>query len=357
MSVAQLFRLLGVRLAAPAAEGLCRRVWDVDGFLERVRLECARTDRSGQAFSLVVLRAGDGGGLRAAARVAGERIRETDEPGWLGDHELGILLADTPAAGAHTLADALAARLRAEGTALAEPDVYTYPGDWTEPPPASASGQPYGAPPPARRYPAWKRAMDVAGAAAGLVLLLPLLLLIALAVRLSSPGPVLYRQRRIGHRGRPFTMLKFRSMRADAGEEAHARHLAALVAGTAAPDAGGGFKLRGDARVTPLGAVLRRTSLDELPQLLNVLRGDMGLVGPRPEPCYARDGYSRWYHRRVLDTKPGITGPWQVAARSRVTYENMVRIDLRYARRPTLPGDLGLLARTVRAVVSGQGAC
>ena len=358
MSPADLVRRLGVRLAAPAADPLPRRVWDVDAFLERVRLECARSDRSGQELSLVVLRLPEGAALRAA-RVAGERIRETDELGWLDGGELGVLLTDTPAAGARIVAEALTTRLRSEGAKVDAPAVYTYPGDWIGPVPDAAghTGEPYGAPPPARRYPAWKRAMDVAGAAAGLVLLLPLLLLIALAVAVSSPGPVLYRQTRIGYRGRPFTVLKFRSMRTDAGEGAHAAYLAQLVAGTAAPNAAGEFKLRGDPRVTPLGAVLRRTSLDELPQLLNVLRGDMGLVGPRPEPCYAREGYSRWYHRRVLDTKPGITGPWQVAARSRVTYENMVRIDLRYARRPTLPGDLGLLARTLRAVVSGQGAC
>jgi lipopolysaccharide/colanic/teichoic acid biosynthesis glycosyltransferase len=358
VSPAALVRRLSLRLAAPAAEPLPRRVWDAEGFRERVRLECARTDRSGCEFSLVVLRVGEDGVPRAA-RVAGERIRETDELGRMDDGALAVLLTDTPAEGARTVADALAALVRAEGTPLDPPAVYTYPGDWLAPIPesfASADG-PYGDPPPARRYPAWKRGMDVAGAVTGLFLLLPLLLAIALAVRLSSPGPVLYRQARIGYRGRPFTMLKFRSMRAEAGDGAHAAYLAALVAGTAAPNADGEFKLRGDPRVTRVGAFLRRTSLDELPQLLNVLWGHMGLVGPRPEPCYARGGYSRWYHRRVLDTKPGITGPWQVAARSRVTYETMVRIDLRYARRPTLLADLGLLARTLRAVVSGQGAC
>ena len=351
MSPAEMVRRLGWRFAAPAAAPLPRRVWDEDALRERIRLECARTDRSGREFSLAVFRAAPDGAARVV-EVAAARIRETDELGWLAPGELAVLLTETDGAGARTLGESLGALLAEDGEDATPPAVYTYPGDWIAP----ASGA-YGAPPPLRRYPAWKRAMDVAGAAAALLVLAPLLLLIALAVRWTSPGPALFRQTRIGYGGRPFSMLKFRSMRTDADDDAHARYLAELVAGRAAANADGEFKLRGDPRVTRLGAWLRRTSLDELPQLVNVLRGDMGLVGPRPEPCYARDGYSRWYHRRVLDTKPGITGPWQVAARSRVTYETMVRMDLRYARRPHPLGDLGLLARTFRAVVSGQGAC
>jgi lipopolysaccharide/colanic/teichoic acid biosynthesis glycosyltransferase len=166
---------------------------------------------------------------------------------------------------------------------------------------------------------------------------------------------VIFRQARTGFGGRPFRMLKFRTMRADADDAAHARYLAALVAGTE-DDGGAPRKLRDDPRLTPIGGFLRRWSLDELPQLLNVLRGEMSLVGPRPEPVYVARSYPRWYHRRVLHAKPGITGAWQVGGRSRVSYETMVRMDLRYARAPTLGGDLALLFHTLRAVVSREGA-
>jgi lipopolysaccharide/colanic/teichoic acid biosynthesis glycosyltransferase len=352
VSPAALLRAFRAAPAAPPAA--VRRVWGEDDFRERIRLECARTDRSGRPFSLLVVADPDPAAAAAIVRRAAERIRETDELGRMGPDRLGVLLTETPREGAETVAGTLAAILREERLLLPAPAVYTYPGDWLVEETGSA---PYGEPPPVRPYPRWKRAMDVAGSLAALALLAPLLLAVALAVRLSSPGPVLFRQARIGQGGRPFTILKFRTMRDGAGDAAHAAYLAELVGGRARPNEAGEYKLRGDPRVTRTGAFLRRTSLDELPQLLNVLRGEMALVGPRPEPCYAREGYAGWYHRRVLHARPGITGPWQVAARSRVTYENMVRMDLRYARGPSVLGDVGLLARTVRAVVAGRGAC
>jgi lipopolysaccharide/colanic/teichoic acid biosynthesis glycosyltransferase len=331
-------------------------VWDEAGFRERIRLECARSDRSGRAFSLLVLREPDPQSANAITRRIAGRIRETDELGRMDAVQLGVLLTETPREGAGLLAGEVAALLRQDNLLLPAPAVYTYPGDWIGAT-AEPDEDPYGAPPPVPAYPRWKRTMDVAGALVALAILAPLLAVAALAVRLSSPGPVLFRQARIGYGGRPFAILKFRTMTHGAGDDLHARYVAELVAGRAAPNGSGEFKLRGDPRVTRVGAVLRRWSLDELPQLLNVLRGEMALVGPRPEPCYARQGYAGWYHRRVLETKPGITGPWQVAARSRVTYENMVRMDLRYGRTLTAHGDVGLLVRTLRAVVRGEGAC
>jgi lipopolysaccharide/colanic/teichoic acid biosynthesis glycosyltransferase len=200
---------------------------------------------------------------------------------------------------------------------------------------------------------AFKRAIDLAGAALGLAMLAPVMLLIALAVRLSSPGPVLFRQLRLGRGGQPFYVLKFRTMDADAE-----RRMAELESRN---EAVGGvlFKIRRDPRVTPLGRFLRRSSLDELPQLINVLRGEMSLVGPRPlqlRDSYRLEDLDREAFKRRLSVPPGITGPWQVGGRSDGT-EGMIRQDLDYIARWWLGLDLKILLQTVPAVLSGRGAC
>lgn len=204
--------------------------------------------------------------------------------------------------------------------------------------------------PPVRRGPqlVLKAALDRAGAALGLALLAPLFALLALAVRMDSDGPALYRQTRVGHRGRPFTMWKFRSMAVDA--DRLRTHL------TPSNDVDGPlFKMRADPRVTRLGRLLRRTSLDELPQLVNVLRGEMSLVGPRPPLPDEVDAYEGPALRRLL-VKPGLTGPWQVGGRSDLSWDESLALDLRYADNWSLTTDLDLLARTFRAVVDGRGA-
>ncbi|CAL9430826.1 sugar transferase [Streptomyces sp. enrichment culture] len=204
--------------------------------------------------------------------------------------------------------------------------------------------------PPLRRGPQLvaKGALDRVGAALGLVLLAPLFALVALAVRLDSPGPALYRQTRIGRRGVPFTMWKFRSMTTDADR------LRPRLAAVNEVD-GPLFKMRADPRVTRVGRVLRRTSLDELPQLVNVVRGEMSLVGPRPPLPAEVAAYGATARRRLL-VKPGLTGPWQVSGRSDLSWDESLALDLRYTDNWSLTTDLDLLARTVRAVVDGRGA-
>lgn len=189
---------------------------------------------------------------------------------------------------------------------------------------------------------AGKRVVDVAGSACLLLVLAPLMLVLALMVHASSPGPVLFRQVRVGFHGREFEMLKFRSM----AQDAEAR-LAEL---RTARDMGNEvlFKMRDDPRVTPLGRILRRYSLDELPQLLNVLAGSMSLVGPRPPLPGEVDRYEDHVHRRFL-VKPGITGLWQVSGRSALSWDDTVRLDLTYAEGWTLTGDVSILLRTFRA--------
>ena len=229
------------------------------------------------------------------------------------------------------------------------------------------------------------RALDIVGAALLLVLLAPLLAAIAIAVRLDSPGPAVFRQQRIGRGRRPFTVNKFRSMHDGAAHDRHREFVLGLIKGEPprhdisepghessaresarpnaadqdSPDHDDGprpyYKMVADPRITRVGGILRRSSLDELPQLWNVLRGDMSLVGPRPAIPYEVDHYPpAWLHR--LAVKPGITGLWQVNGRSQVTLEEMVRLDVEYARRRTLWLNIRILARTVPTVLSAKGA-
>ena len=194
---------------------------------------------------------------------------------------------------------------------------------------------------------AGKRLFDLACAAPLALVTLPLMTCIAVAIRLSSPGPVLFRQRRIGVNGRPFTLVKFRSMVPDA--EARLEALRALN-----ETSGAAFKLRNDPRVTRVGRFIRRTSIDELPQFWNVLRGEMSIVGPRPLPAET-DQFQR-RHLRRLSVKPGITCTWQVSGRSSIGFDRWMELDLAYIDSWSLWQDVKILARTIPAVLIGRGA-
>jgi len=205
-----------------------------------------------------------------------------------------------------------------------------------------------------------KRTLDVVASLLLLVLLAPALAVIAALVKMTSPGPAFFGQTRVGHLTKPFTVRKFRTMYAHADSAVHREFVSRFIAASATdghPPANGFFKLTNDPRITPLGRFLRKTSLDELPQLWNVLRGDMSLVGPRPPVPYEYLQYRPWHRRRVIEAKPGLTGLWQVAGRSRTTFDEMVRLDLRYARTRSLRKDLAIICRTPPVVISGKGAC
>jgi len=206
-----------------------------------------------------------------------------------------------------------------------------------------------------------KRCIDVICSLVLLVGLWPVLSVIALLVKSTSEGPVLFRQRRIGEFGTAFTFLKFRSMCQNNDPKIHQEYVARLIQGKAeAKQSADGkaavYKLTNDPRITPLGRFLRRTSLDELPQLFNVLIGDMSLVGPRPPVPYEFEQYDIWHRRRMFEVKPGITGLWQVKGRSRTTFDEMVRLDLKYAKTWSIRMDLKILLQTPLAVISGEGA-
>ena len=205
-----------------------------------------------------------------------------------------------------------------------------------------------------------KRIMDTCGSALALLVFSPLLLVIALAIKLTSKGPVFFRQKRVGQYGEQFVFLKFRSMYVNNDASAHKAYVKTLIAGSAQNHGNGDgkvvYKLTKDPRITRVGALLRRTSLDELPQFINVLKGEMSLVGPRPAIAYEVEAYDIWHRRRVLEAKPGITGLWQVNGRSRIKFDDMVRLDLRYAKTWSPWMDLKILMRTPVAVVFGDGA-
>jgi lipopolysaccharide/colanic/teichoic acid biosynthesis glycosyltransferase len=200
-----------------------------------------------------------------------------------------------------------------------------------------------------------RRTLDIGVAAVVLLLMAPVIAIVALTVRLSSPGPIFFRQRRLGRSMRPFTVLKFRTMRADADSALHRDYVRSLI-GTDAPEnpPDNLYKLVVDPRVTKVGRFLRSWSLDEVPQLWNVLRGEMSLVGPRPVIEYEVEQYPDWYLRRFA-VKPGMTGLWQVSGRNERTYEEMVRFDVEYAERRSLWMDLRILARTAIVVMRRQG--
>jgi len=206
-----------------------------------------------------------------------------------------------------------------------------------------------------------KRVIDVVGSAALLLILSPLVGLIAIAIKLTSKGPVIFQQERLGQFGSRFKCLKFRTMYTNNDPSIHQEYIQRFIAGQ--PDSENGnsgkpvvYKITNDSRVTPLGRFLRKTSLDELPQFWNVLRGEMSLVGPRPSLPYEFEIYEIWHRRRVLEVKPGITGLWQVSGRSRTCFDDMVRLDVRYSQSWSIWLDVKILLATPRAVLSGDGA-
>jgi lipopolysaccharide/colanic/teichoic acid biosynthesis glycosyltransferase len=209
--------------------------------------------------------------------------------------------------------------------------------------PAGSVGELLAAP-----LPWWKRWIDIAGAAVGIILSSPLMLIAAMSVRLSSPGPIIFSQKRSGLGGKPFQIYKFRTMVVNA--EAKRKELAAL-----SEQDGPAFKLTNDPRLTKIGRILRKTSIDELPQLFNVLKGDMSLVGPRPLPCSESEGCLPWQKHRMNIT-PGLTCIWQVKGRSRVGFDDWVRMDMAYMRRRTLWKDIQIIFATIPAVLLRRGA-
>jgi lipopolysaccharide/colanic/teichoic acid biosynthesis glycosyltransferase len=185
---------------------------------------------------------------------------------------------------------------------------------------------------------------------------MPLFVILAILVKLTSRGPVLFCQKRVGRYGKEFNFYKFRTMYTGNDPRIHQEYVTKLIAGDL-NESSGVYKIVNDPRITPVGRFLRKSSLDELPQFFNILKNDMSLVGPRPPLPYEFERYQTWHKRRVLELKPGLTGLWQVEGRSRTTFDEMVRMDLRYAIERSLWVDVKIILQTPSAMFSGRGAC
>jgi lipopolysaccharide/colanic/teichoic acid biosynthesis glycosyltransferase len=341
-------------------------------FKEALVRERKRADRLDQPLAVLLLgpsatHAGAGGWASILRTLAAVK-RDGDLVGWFEQGAvLGLLLPETTGTGAlavrHRLARDVAGRAAESALVTSSSRVFAYGAHSALPGNAVPSVDLLLDDVTEQRHDPWqeaaKRGLDILGSLLLLALFAPLLLAIFVVVKWTSPGPSLFRQVRVGRGGEPFTMLKFRTMYADAGHGVHQEYVTWFIKSSGRQPCNGHdvFKLTNDTRITPAGRFLRRTSLDELPQFWNVLRGDMSLVGPRPPLPFEVEQYEPWHRRRVLEAKPGVTGPWQVFGRSRTTFDEMVRLDLRYARTHCLWTDIKILAATPHAMVSGKGAC
>jgi lipopolysaccharide/colanic/teichoic acid biosynthesis glycosyltransferase len=351
-------------------------------FRRMIAIERKRTERSQKPFLLTLLETGNSQGLDKNGEVLDKMVsallpatRETDVIGWYKDKTtVGVMFTDLVIDDKNSVLGVILSKVSTTLREELTPDQFDqvsisfhfFPDSWDQNYPGRPSNP--------TLYPdifspnrsrqsllGIKRGMDIAGSALLLVLCSPLLLLISAAIKATSEGPVLFRQRRVGQYGQHFTFLKFRSMHANNDHSVHKEFITQFITsraqGERSPTNGDKiYKLPNDKRVTRVGRFLRKTSLDELPQFFNVLIGDMSLVGPRPPIPYELAAYQTWHRRRVLEVKPGITGLWQVTGRSRVKFDEMVRLDLRYATSWSPWLDLKILLRTPLAVVKGTGA-
>jgi lipopolysaccharide/colanic/teichoic acid biosynthesis glycosyltransferase len=339
-------------------------------FLNQLRLEKRRVDRSKAPLSMVLYRHDGKKGelthnVRMLLKLLRASKRETDILGQLDNDVIAILLLDTNQDGMKRFME----KVVSEGGDLPfSMGGETYPNHLFEnvlrgsefPVDFQSFVLDDSAGPHFIGLLA-KRAFDIVVTATMILLALPLMLVVAFAVARTSPGPIIFRQTRLGKGCAPFVFYKFRSMSVNVDDTIHREFVTTLIKGghkeiNQQDAANPLYKIKCDPRLTPIGGFIRKTSLDELPQLFNVLKGDMSLVGPRPPLPYEAEKYQAWHLRRILEIKPGITGLWQVEGRSKVSFDEMVRMDLRYTRDWSLLLDLKILTKTVAVVLRREGA-
>jgi len=362
---------------------------------QRVKEEKLRTCRTGSPFSMVLFNPlklishdnkGSRKAIKAITKILDQETRETDIKGWWNKSTLAILLSDTSPEGAFGFVDKFFSTIQANchpmTGSIDKPNfrIYTFPSTLqahrnAKDKSSNDSNQKRQESnnlknPEAHNLSTWngfkkyqeliKRSLDIILSTTGLILLSPVFLVSALLIKLDSPGPAIYKQTRVGKGGKCFTFFKFRTMYHNCDERIHENHIKNLANNNVCLSCNGRFnessyKLTEDDRITRVGNVLRKTSLDELPQLLNVLKGDMSLVGPRPHPVYEAALYNQWRRYR-LDVKPGITGLGQVDGRYNREYEEVYRLDVRYSKDASLLLDLKILLKTLLVVLSSRGA-
>ena len=351
-------------------------------FRQMLCRERKRAERSRRPLILMLIgsngvgrRKSDISTLARISNMLGSTVRETDLAGWFETNAvLGAIFTELGTTDIASAAKTIEGKVAAALKKTLKPgqlngfqiSFYAFPEGW------NGSGEEHCVEP--ALYPdlfefekrkraslLTKRGMDIAGSVCALILFAPFFIAFSAFIKLTSRGPVFFRQERIGQYGTPFEFLKFRSMHVSTDAAIHRAYVTNFIAGkTEQPAANGNgkaiYKLTNDPRVTWIGNFMRRTSLDEIPQFWNVLTGEMSLVGPRPPIPYEIEAYDIWHRRRLLEAKPGITGLWQVHGRSSTTFDEMVRLDLQYSKNWSPLLDLKILLQTPRAVFSGDGA-
>lgn len=359
----------------------------MEEFRAIIRHECARCDRNSHQFSLVLIAMENPNGHRYSNQFVKNiirRMRTTDELGWFDEHNIGIFLPETTNSGAKKFIE--------ETLADNNFKIYTYPSSFpheidkddgngrnrnftdkgsgkSNPPddipkpndPINNDNEPYihhresdrsleemllG-----KNLPFMKRSIDIIGSFTGLIIFSPLFLLIAVYIKIVSPGPVFFKQERLGYLGKPFTMWKFRTMGYNADTEIHQKHLKELIQSGRTLDKLDQGK---DNRIFLLSGIIRKTCIDELPQLINVLKGDMSLSGPRPCLLYEAEEFANWQNQR-FHAFPGMTGLWQVNGKNRTTFKEMMRLDIRYSRTNSFWMDLMIFLKTGPVIIGQIG--
>jgi len=343
-----------------------------------LELERARVDRTGSQFSLVLFDTGhsDNGVPQHISQILEARLRITDEAGWFDHRQVGVVMPDTTEQGAWKLAEDVCQPV------FGSPrspfcTVYTYPSDWlTEifeedspdtsfkinfPSDGNNKKKTKKQITPldfkyncrmlkqslAPRNPFWKRTIDIIGTMLLLILFFPLFLMIGVLIKMVSPGPVFFKQKRVGYQGKIFDCLKFRTMTVNADNSLHEQYVCQL---TCSEKPMTKLDMEDDERIIPFGNLLRITALDELPQLINVIRGEMSLIGPRPCLPYEARNYQIWQRKR-FHAMPGLTGFWQVNGKNRTTFKEMIRMDIRYVKEMCLWLDMKILMGTIPAIL------
>jgi len=353
-------------------------IWSVEEFRAILERERARSDRSGDRFSLVVFDAEIFETRETLEHLLIEvlytRIRPTDEVGWFDKAKVGVVLPDTPPLGARKLAGEICRKISVR-TQPPTFNVYTYPSekitdfkmnlkdifsDEKDRTAETADDNAFGnirilkikgnigriESYFALQIPFWKRGIDIISSLLGLVLLFPLFLSISVLIKILSPGPVFFKQKRVGYLGQKFVLYKFRTMRVNADTTVHKKHVAQLI-----KDGKPLAKMDNyDSRIFPFGKFLRLTGLDELPQLINILKGEMSLIGPRPELLSSLRHCERWHAMR-FDAKPGLSGLWQVSDKTTTTFTEMMRLDISYVKKMSFWLDAMIFLKTLPTVV------
>lgn len=340
-------------------------------FIRQLHIETLRAQRSKSTLSILLLTLNKDADIESlnmdeVLRLIRKKTRGTDISGFVNHKAICVLLPDTDESGAKEICAKLKNKVpQFSITASSYPDHIfesltkngfiqsdAFPFELWDPMDFKGAS--------------WfksllKRGMDIVGSIVGILVFMPVMLITALAIKLTSPGPVIFSQIRLGRHGAPFTFYKFRSMHVNMDNQLHRDYVHDFINGRHDKVNQGNaekpiYKLKSDPRITRVGKFIRKTSIDELPQFFNVLKGDMSLVGPRPPLPYEAEKYQAWHLRRILDLKPGITGLWQVEGRSKTEWDDSVRLDIRYIKNWSLLLDLKILLKTFKEVLKCGGA-